>query len=70
VQAGTAVSHRVRPDAGNSVNLIHIDAGTDDRAVVERWDHNPAQAAFVLHTRQVLGRGLLRPDQAGAGRCA
>lgn len=70
VQAGTAVSHRVRPDAGNSVNLIHIDAGADDRAVVERWDHNPAQAAFVLHTRQVLGRGLPRPDQAGAGRCA
>lgn len=54
VQAGTAVSHRVRPDAGNSVNLIRIDAAARERAVVERWDHEPAQAAFVQHTRHVL----------------
>jgi 3',5'-cyclic AMP phosphodiesterase CpdA len=44
VQAGTAVSHRVRPDAGNSVNLLRIGAGTqraDGAAAlqVERWDH-------------------------------
>ena len=55
VQAGTAVSHRVRADAGNSVNLIHIEAGAAERAVVERWDHEPAQAAFVVRERYVLG---------------
>lgn len=57
VQAGTAVSHRVRADAGNSVNLIRIDANAAERAVVERWDHDAAQAAFVPHTTHVLRRG-------------
>lgn len=47
VQAGTAVSTRVRADAGNSVNLIRIDAAAAERAVVERWDHDPAQGDFV-----------------------
>ncbi len=60
VQAGTALSHRVREPAGNSVNLIRINIQASERAVVERWDHAPAQAAFVLHTRQVLRRGGLR----------
>lgn len=46
VQAGTAVSHRVRADAGNSVNLIRITAAARERAVVERWDHSP-EAGFV-----------------------
>jgi 3',5'-cyclic AMP phosphodiesterase CpdA len=55
VQAGTAVSHRVRAGTGNSVNLIELAAGARERAVVERWDHDPAQAAFVRHTRHVLG---------------
>lgn len=55
VQAGTAVSHRVRAGTGNSVNLIELSAGARERAVVERWDHEPAQAAFVRHTRHVLG---------------
>lgn len=55
VQAGTAVSHRVRAGTGNSVNLIELSADARERAVVERWDHDPAQAAFVRHTRHVLG---------------
>ncbi len=46
VQAGTAVSHRVRAEAGNSVNLIRIAATAHERAVVERWDHSP-EAGFV-----------------------
>ena len=56
VQAGTAVSERVRPEAGNSVNLIRIDAvaGTvgpsgavEARPLqVERWDHVPAARRF------------------------
>ena len=56
VQAGTAVSSRVRPGAGNSVNLIHIDAAATERAVVERWDHDPAQEAFVPFERHRLLR--------------
>jgi hypothetical protein len=44
----------VRPDAGNSVNLIRIGAGIAARAVVERWDHDPAQAAFVPRVRHLL----------------
>jgi 3',5'-cyclic AMP phosphodiesterase CpdA len=47
VQAGTAVSSRVRAGAGNSVNLIRIDATRRERAVVERWDHEPVQDEFV-----------------------
>ncbi len=47
VQAGTAVSTRVRAEAGNSVNLIRVDLQSSERAVVERWDHEPQQDAFV-----------------------
>jgi 3',5'-cyclic AMP phosphodiesterase CpdA len=54
VQAGTAVSSRVRAGAGNSVNLIHIDATATERAVVERWDHDPAQGGFVPCERHRL----------------
>lgn len=54
VQAGTAVSHRVRDGAGNSVNVIRIDATASPRAVVERWDHDPAQGGFVPCERHLL----------------
>lgn len=47
VQAGTAVSHRVRGNIGNSVNLIRIEPAAAERAVVERWDHDPALGRFV-----------------------
>lgn len=47
VQAGTAVSRRVRSGIGNSVNVIRIDAAAAERAVVERWDHDPTQGCFV-----------------------
>jgi 3',5'-cyclic AMP phosphodiesterase CpdA len=57
VQAGTAVSHRVRHEAGNSVNLIHIDATAAERAVVERWDHDARSGDFV----RVDSHRLLRP---------
>ncbi|HZV98617.1 MAG TPA: metallophosphoesterase [Methylophilaceae bacterium] len=40
VQAGTAVSDRVRYDAGNSVNLIHYDSdATPRQCAIERWDY-------------------------------
>jgi 3',5'-cyclic AMP phosphodiesterase CpdA len=56
VQAGTAVSHRVRAEAGNSVNLLRITADTAKPASagntrshalqVERWDHAAAAQRF------------------------
>ena len=54
VQAGTAVSSRVRHDAGNSVNVVRLaDADPADIAVpgrrrcrVERWDWRPDSAVF------------------------
>lgn len=39
VQAGTAISSRVRREASNSVNLVHYDPSTRPLACrVERWD--------------------------------
>ena len=48
VQAGTAVSARVRADAGNSVNLIRCaePRGGVRRATIERWDYAAASDAF------------------------
>lgn len=58
VQAGTAVSRRVRPEAPNSVNLIDYDAQTL-RCRVERWDHQSAQGfARVQEHRLDLDRRL------------
>lgn len=51
VQAGTALSSRIRHDAGNSVNLIRY-AGTavPRQCTVERWDYHPPSQAFQLKT--------------------
>jgi 3',5'-cyclic AMP phosphodiesterase CpdA len=51
VQAGTAVSQRVRADAGNSVNILRIGAGPQGADAagclhVERWDHAPDTLRF------------------------
>jgi 3',5'-cyclic AMP phosphodiesterase CpdA len=46
VQAGTAVSHRVRPGAPNSVNLLRWQAATAS-CVVEQWDFDAQLRAFV-----------------------
>lgn len=56
VQAGTAVSQRVRAEAGNSVNLIRVEAGARERAIVERWDHDATTGAFVQAEVQRLCR--------------
>lgn len=47
VQAGTAVSSRVRAEADNSVNFVRyaIDAG-ERCAEIERWDWRPASGRF------------------------
>jgi 3',5'-cyclic AMP phosphodiesterase CpdA len=63
VQAGTAVSSRIRAEAENSVNLIRTGAsalaaerrvGDPRRCVVERWDFRPATGRFALAHTQSL----------------
>jgi len=49
VQAGTAVSTRIRRGAPNSVNLIRYDAAALPRACqVERWDYDEQLARFQI----------------------
>jgi len=52
VQAGTAVSRRVRGGTANSVNLLRH--GGPEACTVERWDYDAARGAFACHERQVL----------------
>ena len=55
VQAGTAVSHRTRRDAGNSVNLIRAGRTHGRRvATVERWDYRAADDRFELAALSAL----------------
>jgi hypothetical protein len=50
VQAGTAVSSRIRHDSNNSVNLIRYDSSsTTPQAVVERWDYDDTIKEFMLY---------------------
>jgi len=54
VQAGTAVSHRVRAKHPNSVNLIHYSAGSE-LCTVERWDYDTTSASFrCVDTHELL----------------
>ncbi len=62
VQAGTAVSHRVRADGGeaNSVNLVRYDpVAAPGSCVVEQWDHDAVQDRFRMERRVSLA--LHRP---------
>lgn len=59
VNAGTAVSQRVRPEAPNSVNLIRITDLADGvaafrQASIERWDHQAEGDAFTCVARRDL----------------
>lgn len=53
VQAGTAVSRRVRGTVNNSVNFIHTD-GVALRCIVERWDYCPPAQGFECASKHVL----------------
>jgi 3',5'-cyclic AMP phosphodiesterase CpdA len=58
VQAGTAVSSRVRHEAGNSVNVLRtLEAAAQRRCAIERWDWHAGRAEF----------GLARRDEVAAG---
>ncbi|RPH45680.1 MAG: metallophosphoesterase [Burkholderiales bacterium] len=55
VQAGTAVSSRVRHEAGNSVNVLRWPWGPGPRrCTVERWDCESAVRGFERATQQRL----------------
>ncbi|CAA9889810.1 Metallophosphoesterase [Candidatus Methylobacter favarea] len=55
VQAGTAVSDRVRWNAGNSVNIIRFHAADRLRhCSVERWDYRHQQAIFSRVANEIL----------------
>lgn len=57
VQAGTAVSSRVRHGTCNSVNLLvwAPRPGGARQCTLERWDYAPAQDRFALAEQRVLG---------------
>lgn len=58
VQAGTAVSSRVRHEAGNSVNVLRRLPGEAPRTCrVERWDFNAASGGFQLAEMDELACG-------------
>lgn len=55
VQAGTAVSRRIRREAPNSVNLLEFENDGDGlRCQVERWDYQKTALKFVLAHTSVL----------------
>jgi 3',5'-cyclic AMP phosphodiesterase CpdA len=55
VQAGTAVSSRIREGITNSVNVIRCNGDeAPRRCVVERWDYVPTLSRFEQHSSQEL----------------
>ncbi|MDF3064551.1 MAG: putative repair exonuclease [Polyangiaceae bacterium] len=56
INAGTAVSSRVRYDAGNSVNVLRTaEPPSAGRATVEHWTYREPQRAFLRSARLELG---------------
>lgn len=51
VQAGTAVSHRLRANISNSINVLHGD-GRSTGCSVERWDYHEGEDGFVRVERR------------------
>ncbi len=55
VSAGTAISSRIRHEAGNSLNIIRTQATSPRACVVEQWDYIPASAEFRSVAERRLG---------------
>jgi 3',5'-cyclic AMP phosphodiesterase CpdA len=63
VQAGTAVSHRLRPGVPNSINLLRQQPGTPCRPGLrqcQRWDYRAEAGRFELAETVPLGSGAPR----------
>ena len=56
IQAGTAISHRIRGGTGNSINIIRLpeDFAAQRRCVVERWDYGEPKQVFVRQRSETL----------------
>jgi 3',5'-cyclic AMP phosphodiesterase CpdA len=55
VQAGTAVSSRIRENVPNSVNVVRCErAATPRQCRVERWDFSPVSGTFEQRARHEL----------------
>jgi 3',5'-cyclic AMP phosphodiesterase CpdA len=65
VQAGTAVSTRVRRGAPNSVNLIRCADRLSRQCVVERWDCTADAPRFRIATTHTLTLAEPAPGHAG-----
>lgn len=55
VNAGTAVSRRIRRDAGNSVNVIRTSTVAPRRCIVEHWTFSAPSSAFKRTAELRLG---------------
>ncbi len=55
VNAGTAVSHRIRKDAGNSVNVLRTSREEPRACSVEHWTFSDASSAFQRASELRLG---------------
>lgn len=59
VQAGTAVSSRVRRGAPNSVHVLHVpDRAAESGLEVHRWDYDAEQGEFRTEQKDRLSFGL------------
>jgi len=69
VQAGTAVSARVRDGVPNSVNLVRCGGGVlPRRCVVERWDYVASSGRFACISETRLRFGDTAAPGASAGQ--
>ena len=58
LNAGTAVSHRVRDNYPNSFNLLQFRSDAEGASMqVERWDYSSAEARFDLHLKRQVSLG-------------
>lgn len=66
VQAGTAVSSRIREGAPNSVNLLRWNAGMM-RCEVEQWNYTPDDRSFVLSNVTRIEPARQKPTLSSPG---
>lgn len=58
VNAGTAVSSRVRHDAGNSVNILRFSGVLPTACSVEQWGYSTALDSFIQSAQLPISLGL------------